>query len=134
MLCAYLFELSQRNKGLKEWSFGLFEGDSVQLLDAVWDKHDIFGTRLRPFGGETKNEVEHRIVTTLSNLLESSNGKTFLAVSHGTAIQVFLRKWIGDDMANQYVIGNCCILKFIYTHGKFKFLDMVDPTIDDANK
>ena len=42
MLCAYLFELSQRNKGLKEWSFGLFEGDSVQLLDAVWDKHDIF--------------------------------------------------------------------------------------------
>lgn len=124
----------QRNKGLKEWSFGLFEGDSVQLLDAVWDKHDIFGTRLRPFGGETKNEVEHRIVTTLSNLLESSNGKTFLAVSHGTAIQVFLRKWIGDDMANQYIIGNCCILKFIYTHGKFEFLDMVDPTIDDANK
>ena len=112
----------QRNKGLKE------------LLDAVWDKHDIFGTRLRPFGGETKNEVEHRIVTTLSNLLESSNGKTFLAVSHGTAIQVFLRKWIGDDMANQYIIGNCCILKFIYTHGKFEFLDIVDPTIDDVNK
>ena len=78
----------QRNKGLKEWSFGLFEGDSVQLLDA----------------------------------------------SHSTAIQVFLRKWIGDDMANQYIIGNCCILKFIYTHGKFEFLDIVDPTIDDVNK
>ena len=47
----------QRNKGLKEWSFGLFEGDSVQLLDAVWDKHDIFGTRLRAFGGETKMKL-----------------------------------------------------------------------------
>ena len=46
----------------------------------------------------------------------------------------FLRKWIGDDMANQYIIGNCCILKFIYTHGKFEFLDIVDPTIDDVNK
>ena len=44
------------------------------------------------------------------------------------------KKWIGDDMANQYIIGNCCILKFIYTHGKFEFLDMVDPTIDDVNK
>ncbi|MGW9856790.1 broad specificity phosphatase PhoE [Staphylococcus hominis] len=124
----------QRNKGLKEWSFGLFEGDSVQLLDAVWDKNDIFGNRLFPFGGETKNEVEHRIVTTMSNLVESSEGTTLLAVSHGTAIQVFLRKWIGDDMANQYIIGNCCILKFIYTDGEFKFIDMVDPTIEDDNK
>lgn len=124
----------QRNKGIKEWSFGLFEGDSVQLLDAIWDKHDIFGNRLLPFGGETKNEVEHRMVTTLSHLIESSEGSTFLAVSHGTAIQVFLRKWIGDDMANQYSIGNCCILKFVYENDKFEFIDIVDPTIKEKNK
>ena len=62
-------------------------------MDAVWDKHDIFGTRLRAFGGETKSEVEHRIVTTLSNLLESSNGKHSSGkpwYSHSG----FLRKWI----------------------------------------
>ena len=46
----------QRNKGLKEWSFGLFEGDSVQLLDAVWDKHDILELDYA-FGGETKMKL-----------------------------------------------------------------------------
>ena len=51
----------QRNKGLKEWSFGLFEGDSVQLLDAVWDKHDIL--ELDYVLSEEKRKVKLNIVS-----------------------------------------------------------------------
>ena len=57
----YLDQAYQRNKGLKEWSFGLFEGDSVQLLDAVWDKHDIL--ELDYVLSEEKRKVKLNIVS-----------------------------------------------------------------------
>ena len=117
----------QRLKGLKEWSFGLFEGDSKQLLDALWESEDIFGERLVPFGGETHQEVETRLTRTLIDIMEKSNSNTVLAVSHGTAIHAFLGKWIEVSAGNDYFIGNCHILKFEYNHHQFKLIEKVDP-------
>ncbi|RIL71173.1 histidine phosphatase family protein [Staphylococcus devriesei] len=120
----------QRLKGLKEWSFGLFEGDSKQLLDALWESKDIFGERLVPFGGETHQDVETRLNSTLIDIMEKSSGTTILAVSHGTAIHAFLGRWIGVSAANNYFIGNCHILKFEYSHHQFKLIEKVDPVAE----
>lgn len=42
----------QRFKGLKEWHFGIFEGESVYLFDNLYKPEDLFGDRIVPFKGE----------------------------------------------------------------------------------
>lgn len=117
----------QRSKGLKEWSFGLFEGESVDLLTATWDNSDLFGNRLVAFEGDSREEVEKRLNRTLTEMMEKSEGSTVLAVSHGTGIQAFLRTWIGDAAASEVAIGNCHILKFEYDNHQFKYIEKIDP-------
>ena len=43
-----------RLKGLKEWHFGILEGESNDLLNANYDIKDAFGDRLVVFDGESK--------------------------------------------------------------------------------
>lgn len=121
----------QRLKGLKEWNFGLFEGDSTELLDAIWDNKDVFGDRLVPFGGDAKEAVEERLNDTLTEIMEGTAGSTVLAVSHGTAIQIFLRKWMRNALTTEVFIGNCHILKFEYDEHQFKLLNKVDPITNE---
>ena len=45
-----------RLKGLKEWHFGILEGESNDLLNANYDITDAFGDRLVVFDGESKNK------------------------------------------------------------------------------
>ena len=116
----------QRSKGLKEWSFGILEGESVDLLTAMWDNSDLFGNRLVAFEGDSKEDVETRLNQTLNKMMEETVGSTVLAVSHGTGIQAFLRTLIGDTAASEVFIGNCHILKFEYDNQKFKYIEKID--------
>ena len=45
-----------RLKGLKEWHFGILEGESNDLLNANYDIKDAFGDRLVVFDGESKKK------------------------------------------------------------------------------
>ena len=48
----------KRLKGIKEWGFGLFEGESIELLKAIKKPENLYGDYVVPFGGESKSEVE----------------------------------------------------------------------------
>ncbi|PWZ68611.1 histidine phosphatase family protein, partial [Staphylococcus pseudintermedius] len=73
----------QRFKGLKEWHFRLFEGESVYLFDNLYKPEDLFGDRIVPFKGEARQQVEDRIVKTLHDIMSQTKNNA-LVVSHGT--------------------------------------------------
>lgn len=118
----------QRFKGLKEWHFGIFEGESVYLFDNLYKPEDLFGDRIVPFKGEARQQVEERIVKTLHDIMSQTKNNA-LVVSHGTIMGVFLRYCLKLDEALKHNIGNCNILKFEYDNGTFKFVELIDPNL-----
>lgn len=63
------------------------------------------------------------MVETLTNIMEQENHQCVLAVSHGGAIFMFLRKWVDESVVQRIPFINCCILKFYYEDGVFTYED-----------
>ncbi|MCI8886611.1 MAG: histidine phosphatase family protein [Hungatella sp.] len=115
----------KRVKGLKEWNFGVFEGESEDLNPKL-PYEDFF----KAFGGEGEMEVRERMNRTLTEIMEHGDHQTVLAVSHGGACRQFMRYWEHtSDVAPKGRLGNCCILKFRYDNGKFELLEIVNPNL-----
>ncbi|MBY7142276.1 histidine phosphatase family protein [Virgibacillus sp. NKC19-3] len=110
-----------RVKGLKEWNFGVFEGESEDLNPPL-PYHDFFVT----FGGEGQEEFQKRIAEACRDIMEQDN-KVVLAVSHGAACKNFMRYWEHTSVITQQEkIGNCCILKFEYENHAFELVDIIN--------
>ena len=118
-----------RLKGLKEWHFGVFEGESIELLKKIKQPKTLYGDYVVPFGGESRVQVEQRMTDTLTEIMEHHCGKTTLAVSHGSTIGLFIRRCLGYEEGSSFDIGNCHILKFEYQDGQFNFIELIDPTL-----
>lgn len=111
----------QRIKGLKEWNFGVFEGESEDLNPAL-PYEDFFVH----YGGESQQELQDRMNRTISELMEQSSGDTILMVSHGASIANFARAWKQHwrvDITSR--MTNCCILKFTYSDHIFYLEDVI---------
>ena len=100
----------QRLKGLKEWHFGAFEGESEHLNPSI-----PYGDFFEKFGGESEEKMRDRLATTLKMIMDSADHQNVLAVSHGAACRGFMRKWAQNQQVDQKSrLKNCCILEFIY--------------------
>ncbi|KXT74691.1 Phosphoglycerate mutase family [Streptococcus sp. DD10] len=112
----------QRIKGLKEWNFGVFEGESEDLNPSI-PYRDFFV----PYGGESQTQVQERMDTTIRQLMDGSAGKHILMVSHGGALFNFARvhehNW---ECQPQGHIGNCCIYVFRYQNQEFYLETVID--------
>ncbi len=117
-----------RLKGLKEMSFGLFEGESEDLNPKWEDGYDHIFPK---YGGESRDEVKLRLKETCIEIMEKEDHKTVLAVSHGGASYHFLRNWTTqkqqDDIFAQGGFPNCCIIKYEYENKAFKFIEIIRP-------
>lgn len=115
-----------RLKGLKEWNFGTFEGESEDL-NPKNRKSGTYGDFFVQYNGEEDLEVQRRMNKTLTEIMNKEDHEAVLAVSHGGACFMFLRKW--QDLSNREKIHftNCCILKFEFEDNKFKFIEVIDP-------
>ncbi len=109
----------QRVKGLREWGFGVFEGQD-ELLNPPLPYGDFF----KQFGGETETEIRERIYTTILGLMPTIE-HTGLIVSHGGACGNFLRRAITQERI--YGISNCTIFKLAFAAGEFKLLATIHP-------
>lgn len=115
-----------RLKGLKEWNFGTFEGESEDLNPPLPYK-DFFVK----YGGEDQQEVQLRMANTLTKIMEEDN-EVVLAVSHGGACRNFMRYWEHtSSIPQQDKIANCCILKFEYENGEFKLVEIINHQFND---
>lgn len=111
-----------RLKGLKEWNFGLFEGQD-ESLNPPLPYEDFFKT----FGGEGQNEVGLRMEATILDLMATAAGENVLVVSHGAACACFYRQVTGQSRLPVKGIKNCSIFKYEYKNGKLTYQDLWQP-------
>ena len=105
----------QRVKGLKEWNFGTFEGESEDLNPPL-PYEDFFVT----YGGESQDQVRERMAATILQLMQETKGKSVLMVSHGGAMANFARAWEDNwRLDNLGHMTNCGILKFSFEDDQF---------------
>ncbi|RAS73177.1 histidine phosphatase family protein [Priestia endophytica] len=110
-----------RLKGLREWNFGTFEGESEDLNPSL-PYRDFFVK----FGGEEEKAFQKRIVSTCRKIVEEDN-EVVLIVSHGAACRQFMRYWEHTSSITQKEkISNCCILKFEYENKEFKLIEVIN--------
>jgi len=117
----------KRLKGLKEWNFGTFEGESEDLNPALPYK-DFF----KQYGGEDELELRQRLVDTLTQIMQEDAGNVILAVSHGAACVQFARHW---EQRSQIGLvkkfKNCGILKFQFADDQFTLVDIENHEFDE---
>ena len=111
----------QRVKGLKEWNFGTFEGESEDLNPPL-PYEDFFVT----YGGESQDQVRDRMAATILQLMQETKGKSVLMVSHGGAMANFARAWEDNwRLDNLGHMTNCGILKFSFEADQFYLEDTI---------
>jgi broad specificity phosphatase PhoE len=103
---------------LREWGIGELEDTT---FDALHSEYDFF-RRIRddqdyaPDGGDTINEVKHRIVGALRRIYASHDGARPIAVvSHGAALGIALASLLDAD-ANRwtnYHFDNCSVTQLL---------------------
>lgn len=118
----------QRKKGLKEWNFGLFEGENERLNPKIPSGETSFGDSFVPYGGESSKEVQERMNRTLLEIMEEDHNEQVLAVSHGGSMYLFMQKWVPYEQVATIKFSNCCILEFNYENHAFIFQQAIHHT------
>ena len=119
----------KRIKGLKEWNFGVFEGESEELNPSI-PYNDFFVY----YGGESQLELQERINNTICSLMKEGTGNSILIVSHGAAIRNFARVWEKYKQTTiQNRMTNCCILKFTYYNDIFCLEEVIHHDFSNWN-
>ena len=82
------------------------------------------------YGGETTKQVQHRVVNTLTEIMNKEDHEVVLAVSHAGASMQFFSAF--NDPAfifNSGGLTNCCILHYTYDNNEFKFVEILRPEV-----
>jgi len=118
----------ERLKGLKEWEFGLYEGESLELIPKVDPDKQTYGDFFIDFGGESDEEVQERVNRTMLDIMNRPDHESVLVVSHGAAIYLFLKKY-KKIKHKELHFGNCCILEFDFSDDWFDFISLTNHDI-----
>lgn len=109
-----------REPGLREWYFGMYEGERIALLPPrPW------GSFFTYFGGESQDEVRGRMVVTLADIMARPGHERVLVVSSGSAIKEF-RDVVDPGHEELRVPTNCSISHYRYDAGRFTLEDIVE--------
>lgn len=112
----------ERLEGLREWGFGVFEGERVGLMPPF-----PWGDFYVQFGGEGQLQVRERVCRTLGEVMARPGHERVIAVSHGSSIREFLAKWAPEcHFENDSVPGNCSMMRFSCTDGEFKLEEVIE--------
>ena len=110
-----------RVKGLKEWNFGRFEA-----MDEFLNPKLPYGDFFLQYGGESQQQVQDRMIKTLTEIMEKEDHHDVLALSHGGACFFFVRAFDDYNAVIDYSrVGNCTIFKLVYEDGIFSCVDII---------
>ena len=106
----------ERFDGLREWGFGMFEAEHVNLMPAF-----PWGDFYQQFGGEGQLEVRERMMGTLRDIMERPGCERVIAVSHGSSCREFLTAVALESGTEppRAVPGNCSVMRFSYENSAF---------------
>lgn len=108
-------------EGLKEWSFGLFEGESVDLLPPK-----PYTNFFVNYGGESEETCRMRIIETLTHIMDQPNHDCVLVVSHGMVSGLFLEHFKAHHVVTpESKLKHGSLLKFEYEHGIFVLVESI---------
>lgn len=79
-------------KQLKEWNFGIFEGERDYLNPKRPAGETSHGDAFVPYGGESSKIVQERMNNGLTEIMEKENNHNVLSVSHGGSMYLFIQK------------------------------------------
>lgn len=117
----------ERDRGLKEFSYGLIEGCSYQLV--LPGTYNPYGDFLVPFGGDSETEVIARMRGALTAIMERPGHESVLAVSHGACTRAFVSSC--DETSELHVPNrvapNCSVHVFSYEGGVFNLRERFEP-------
>ncbi|EHR32608.1 histidine phosphatase family protein [Helcococcus kunzii] len=118
----------KRVKGLREWNFGDLEGEGEHLNPPL-PYRDFFVQ----FGGEDEFEFQKRMVDTITEIAENTEGENILIVSHGAAIAQFYRYWLdkSEVRRGEGGIQNCSLFHYHYVDGEFILQEIVTHDFSD---
>lgn len=117
----------QRLKGLKEWNFGEFEGESERLNPKFDPKIGSVGNAFVPYGGEGADQVQTRMVRTLTKIMQQDDNRQVLVVGHGASIYLFLKQWLSlTEIVKHTQMHNCTVLKFDFDGSKFEYKETIN--------
>lgn len=107
---------------LRELFFGAYEGERDCVIPPMpWN--DFFV----PFGGESLRHLEERMCAVLCDIMSRPDHERVLAVSHGTASEVFLDHWSAyNESGFQGLPGNCAVMHFTFDRGCFSLKRVVE--------
>ena len=113
----------KRIKGLREWNFGDLEAEGEHLNPPL-PYRDFFVQ----FGGEDEFEFQERITTTISKLVQESEGSHILIVSHGASIAQFYKYWLDTSKVRRREgsIQNCSLFEYKFAEGKFTLQEIIE--------
>jgi broad specificity phosphatase PhoE len=117
----------ERLKGLKEWNFGVFEGESEALNPPHKPGQHSYEDFFVQFGGESNLQVRRRMAETLVKVMNRKNHENVLVVSHGGAISQFLQQWISwEELRKKVKFYNCCVIKLKFENNFFTLEEVID--------
>ena len=123
----------ERLKGLKEWNFGLFEGQLEFLQPKRRPGALSFEDLHVPYGGESVNQVSQRMKKSLIGIMEREDGPV-LVVSHGGAIWAFMLALGVTERPKGARFGNCMICHYVVEDGQFDLVEMIDPLAKEGEQ
>jgi 2,3-bisphosphoglycerate-dependent phosphoglycerate mutase len=136
----------ETDTGLRERSFGIFQGHTYAEIDARWPAEAARWRRhepaFAPEGGESLIEFSARAVAAVTRIAAAARGRTTLVVSHGGVLDCLYRAASGLDLAapRSWELGNASINRLLYTGEHFTLVGWSDTahleggTLDDASE
>lgn len=116
----------KRLKELKEWNFGILEGEPEYLNPPVEQYSDFFSSH----GGESRDQLVERMNTALLKIMNQEDHQNVLVVSHGAAIRNFERYWCKDDthlIKGRLYNAAALLFEFDPDTKRFTFTDIYNP-------
>jgi len=107
--------------GLRERSFGLFEGKTFVEIEAAWpDESRRWRQRdphWTPQGGESLLQIRERIAHTLQEIAARHLGQQIVLVAHGGVLDQLYRAATGQDLQapRTWQLGNTAINRLLWT-------------------
>lgn len=113
-----------RLKDLREFGFGAFEGKD-NFLEPGFPR----GSFYLPYGGESEEMVERRMVGALTDIMAKEDHQSVLVVSSGGAMRIFFVA--NQDAARErpHYFCNCMAYRYEYEDGVFTCAEVIIPDL-----
>jgi len=125
--------------GLRERSFGVFQGNTHAEVDATWPEQSRHWRQRDPHwapeGGESLLAVHQRITQATSELAAQHLGQQIVLVAHGGVLDVLYRVATGQELhaPRTWKLGHAAINRLLWTPDGLTLVDWSDTRhLEDA--